>query len=76
MVGRPWKRRPAGTELEPVGALVLGDRLSYAPPVDEAEVYIELPLTSRAHHAQGVGPALIVEVPARDTTVQVFAQRL
>jgi GNAT superfamily N-acetyltransferase len=100
---------------EPAGALVLGDRPPYAPPVDEPEVYIELLLTSRAHKGQGLGSALIefaraqarrrdvrllrvdcwsggdgklvayyrgrgftptVAVPGRDTTVQVFAQRL
>ncbi|GLY64552.1 GNAT family N-acetyltransferase [Amycolatopsis taiwanensis] len=44
---------------EPVGALVLGDRLSYAPAVDEPEVYIGLLLTSRAHAGRGVGSALL-----------------
>lgn len=44
---------------EPVGALVLGDRLPYSPAVDEPEVYIELLLTSRAHTGRGVGSALL-----------------
>ncbi|GHF46911.1 GNAT superfamily N-acetyltransferase [Amycolatopsis bartoniae] len=96
-----------------VGALILGERVPYVPPVDEPELYLVLLLASRQH--RGVGAALIefalaearrrgvsvvrvdcwsggdgklveyyrgqgftptVEVPVRDTTVQVFERRL
>jgi GNAT superfamily N-acetyltransferase len=43
----------------PVGALVLGDRLDYAPPVDEPEVYIDLLLSEPAHRGSGIGTALL-----------------
>ncbi|TVT57412.1 GNAT family N-acetyltransferase [Amycolatopsis rhizosphaerae] len=99
----------------PVGALVLGERLPYTPPVDEPELYVVLLLTSRRRKGHGVGSALLafakeeatrrgvgllrvdcwsggdgklveyyrsqgftptVEVPVRDTSVQVFEYRL
>lgn len=41
------------------GALILGDRMSYAPPVDEPELYLVLLVTSRAHKGAGIGSALI-----------------
>jgi GNAT superfamily N-acetyltransferase len=50
----------------PVGALVLGERLDYAPPVPEPELYVVLLLTSRAHAGQGIGATLLEF--ARDQT--------
>ena len=40
-----------------VGALILGERVPYVPPVDEPELYLVLLLASRQH--RGVGAALI-----------------
>jgi GNAT superfamily N-acetyltransferase len=50
----------------PVGALILGERLDYAPPVDEPEVYINILLSSPAHRGAGIGSALLEF--ARDQT--------
>lgn len=46
---------------EPVGAIVLGDRVAYAPPVDEPEVYIGRLLACRRRPAprKGTGSALL-----------------
>jgi GNAT superfamily N-acetyltransferase len=51
---------------EPVGALVLGERLHYAPPVAQPEVYINILLSSPAHRGAGIGSALLEF--ARDQT--------
>jgi GNAT superfamily N-acetyltransferase len=51
---------------EPVGALILGERLHYAPAVAEPEIYINILLSSPAHRGAGVGSALLEF--ARDQT--------
>lgn len=49
----------AELEEDPVGALVLGERSPYVPPVDEPEVFVALLLTSRVHIGRGVGSTLL-----------------
>jgi GNAT superfamily N-acetyltransferase len=99
-----------------VGTTIFGpDRITYAPAVDEPEIYIHLLISSPASRGHGIGAKLLeavrtetiargisllrvdcwaggdrklvsyyeqagftpsVEVPVRDTSVQVFEQRL
>jgi GNAT superfamily N-acetyltransferase len=60
---RSWARggglRVAQEDGEAVGALVLGRRPAWVPPVPEAERYVEALVTSRRHAGRGVGAALL-----------------
>jgi GNAT superfamily N-acetyltransferase len=43
----------------PVGALIVGERMPYAPAVDEPELYVRLLITSRAQHGRDLGGLLV-----------------
>jgi GNAT superfamily N-acetyltransferase len=47
---------PAGAV---IGALAVGDALPYVPPAAEAELYVRLLVTDRAHAGEGVGAGLL-----------------
>jgi GNAT superfamily N-acetyltransferase len=47
---------PDGT---PVGALIVGARLPYAPEAEEPELYVRLLITSRRHAGRGIGSQLV-----------------
>jgi GNAT superfamily N-acetyltransferase len=51
--------RVAEDDGTPVGALVLGRRPAWVPPVPEDERYVEALVTSRRHAGRGVGGALL-----------------
>lgn len=51
--------RVAELDGEPVGALVVGERPSHVPPVDVAELYVNLLLTSRRHAGKQLGARLV-----------------
>lgn len=54
--GELWLAESGG---EPAGALVVGERKSYAPPVDERELYVVLLLVSRRHAGERIGSRLL-----------------
>ena len=54
--GGLWIARLDG---EDVGALVLGERPSYVPAIDEPELYVLLLLSSRTHAHEGIGARLV-----------------
>lgn len=49
----------------PVGALVLGERTPYVPPVSEPELYVQVLVTSRRPGARGAGAALLAHAKER-----------
>jgi len=51
--------RIAEEDGEPVGALVLGRRPAWVPPVPEVERYVQALVSSRRHAGRGVGAALL-----------------
>jgi GNAT superfamily N-acetyltransferase len=59
---------------EPVGALVLGEPMPYAPAPREPEVYIRLLLTSRRHRGRNIGGLLVERArqAARDAGVSML----
>jgi GNAT superfamily N-acetyltransferase len=42
-----------------VGALIVGERMPYAPEADEPELYVRLLITSRRHAGRGIGSLLV-----------------
>jgi GNAT superfamily N-acetyltransferase len=48
----------------PVGAIVLGEAIEYAPPPTEPELYIQGFVTDREHRGQGIGDALLTHARA------------
>ena len=51
--------RIARLDGEDVGALVLGERPPYVPPIDALELYVLLLLSSRTHAHRGIGAWLV-----------------
>jgi GNAT superfamily N-acetyltransferase len=49
----------AEAESRVVGALSVGDALPYAPPADEAELYVQLLVSDRASAGSGIGATLL-----------------
>jgi GNAT superfamily N-acetyltransferase len=43
----------------PVGALIVGERMPYAPEAGEPELYVRLLITSRRRAGQGIGARLV-----------------
>jgi len=66
--------RIAEQDGEPVGALVLGRRPAWVPPVPEVERYVEALDVSRRHAGRGIGAALLARAceEARDSGAKLL----
>jgi GNAT superfamily N-acetyltransferase len=58
--GDLWFAVPSGdSEVDPAGAMLLGDHMEYVPPPDRPELYVKVLLTASEWRGRGVGRLLI-----------------